>query len=190
MMSNKNIASAKTRRNVDWLGSLNAALAGLLTWIAMVMMALLVVDVIWGVATRYLLGDQAKWTEELARFLLIWVSLLGGGIAYRNKEHLGIDFLTIQFDHETQRFVKLLTEAIALVLIGSVLVFGGIRLVYDALVAEQLTPALGWPMAVVYSVVPLVGVLMLLFSLESMMFHWNAEAATLASGKSIHNVKD
>ena len=39
--------------------------------------ALLVIDVLLGVASRYLWGAQIKWTEELATVLLVWVSFLG-----------------------------------------------------------------------------------------------------------------
>ena len=44
--------------------------------VLIVAVLLLVVDVVWGVFSRYVMGEQAKWTEELARFLLVWVTLL------------------------------------------------------------------------------------------------------------------
>ena len=56
----------------------------------------LVVDVLWGVFTRKVLGDQAQWSEELARFLLIWISLLGGAVAFGEKAHLGVDYFVIK----------------------------------------------------------------------------------------------
>ena len=41
-----------------------------LNWTLIVVVALLVFDVCWGVFSRYVIGEQTKWTEELARFLL------------------------------------------------------------------------------------------------------------------------
>jgi len=63
-----------------------------LNLVLIVAVALLVADVVWGVFTRYALGGQAKWTEELARFLLVWISLLGGAVAFGTKGHLGVDY--------------------------------------------------------------------------------------------------
>ena len=55
--------------------------------------ALLTLDVLLGVGSRYLWGAQIKWTEELATVLLIWVSFLGTAAAFEAKAHLGIDLL-------------------------------------------------------------------------------------------------
>jgi len=126
--------------------------------------------------TRYALGEQAKWTEELARFLLIWVSLLGGAVAYRDREHLGIAFVVSSLEPSVRKGMSLLKEFLAIVIVVGVLIIGGLKLVSDALILEQTTPALGWQMGYVYLVIPMVGVLMLMFSLEFIWGLWNAEA--------------
>ena len=56
-------------------------------------LAMMVIVVTWQVISRYALGDPSAWTEEVARMLLIWVGLLGGVYAYREKAHLGLDLL-------------------------------------------------------------------------------------------------
>jgi len=65
---------------------LSALLIGLMT--------LMTLDVLWGVFTRYVYGNQADWSEELAKFLLIWVGLLGAAYASGQKLHLTIDLCT------------------------------------------------------------------------------------------------
>ena len=62
-------------------------------WLLIVMMALLVTDVTWQVLTRFILPQPSSFTEEVARFLLIWISLIGGAYAYRQNSHLGFDLL-------------------------------------------------------------------------------------------------
>ena len=69
-----------------------------LGWMAIAVFLVLVVDVLWGVLTRNFIGEQARWSEELARFLLVWVSFLGGAIAYLDDKHLGVDILVGGFD--------------------------------------------------------------------------------------------
>jgi TRAP-type C4-dicarboxylate transport system permease small subunit len=69
-----------------------------LGWLAIAVFLVLVVVVLLGVFSRWILGDQYRWSEELARFLLIWISFLGGAIAYIDDKHLGVDLLVNQFE--------------------------------------------------------------------------------------------
>jgi len=165
------------------LGELNRVLSGMLQVLAVIVMTCLVLDVVWGVFTRYALGEQAKWTEELARFLLIWVSLLGGAVAYRNREHLGIDFLVTKLDSSVYDGTKLFTEILSCVVVFVVLIVGGIQLVASSLSLGRPTPALGWQMGFVYLVIPITGVLMFLFSLEFIVTLWNSDADTSAANE-------
>ena len=64
------------------LRQLKACSLRLLNGILVGAVALLVLDVLLGVASRYLWGAQVKWTEELATILLIWVSFLGAGSSF------------------------------------------------------------------------------------------------------------
>ena len=158
------------------LVGLNRWLSILLNIAAIVAISALTLDVIWGVLTRYALGEQAKWTEELARFLLIWVSLLGGAVAYRDREHLGIDFVVNGLEPSVRKGMALLKELLAIVIVMAVLIIGGLKLVSHTLILERTTPALGWQMGYVYLVIPIVGVLMLMFSLEYIWGLWNSKA--------------
>ena len=152
------------------LGHTNAILVRILEVLAILAMGTLVLDVVWGVVTRYLIGEQAKWTEELARFLLIWVSMLGGALAFRRREHLGIDFLIGTMDTDARTSMHKFKQAIVCFGAIAVFLYGGCRIVWDALVAQQTTPALGLKMGYVYSAVPLAGIFILLFAIEDMFF--------------------
>jgi len=149
------------------LARVNELLVRLLGVLAIIAIGTLVVDVVWGVVTRRL-GEQAKWTEELARFLLIWVSMLGGALAFRRREHLGIDFLVGLMNKDVSRGMRMLKHGIVCFAAVAVFLYGGTRIVADAFIAEQTTPALGWKMGYVYAAVPLAGVFILLFALEEM----------------------
>lgn len=140
---------------------------------------LLVLDVCWGVFSRFVIGEQTKWTEELARFLLVWVSLLGGAVAFGTKGHLGVDFFVGKFDPATQKLMSVVVHLVVLFFAGSIFVYGGGRVVYDALAMEQMTPALGWKMGHVYLALPIAGIFMVLYTvenlIETMTGNWEAE---------------
>ena len=54
----------------------------ILSGLVIVLFATLTIDVLWGVFSRYALGAQTRWTDELATTLMVWVSLLGAALVY------------------------------------------------------------------------------------------------------------
>ena len=69
-----------------------------LAWLVIVVMASLVIDVLWQVFTRFVLRDPSSFTEELARYLLIWVGLLGASYAAGKRMHLALDLLPMKLE--------------------------------------------------------------------------------------------
>ena len=74
-----------------------------LGYFLILLMAIMTMDVLWGVLTRYAFGSQADWTEELARFLLIWIGILGAAYASGQRMHLAIDLLHPSLSPKGQR---------------------------------------------------------------------------------------
>lgn len=138
-------------------------------------MALMVIVVTWQVVSRYAMGDPSPWTEEVARMLLIWVGLLGGVYAYSEKAHLGLDLLYQKVGKIGKRRLEIITDICCGSFALAVLVVGGGSLVQLTWELNQTTAVLGIPMAWVYSVLPLSGVLIVLYSLAS-LFRNKAEA--------------
>ncbi|MCP3967957.1 MAG: TRAP transporter small permease [Lentisphaerae bacterium] len=130
------------------------------------LVAVLVLDVLWGVFSRYLLGAQSSWTEELARVLLIWVAMLGGSLAYSLKGHLGVDFFVGLMDKSNGRLAEIAVHAIMVFFAVSVLLYGGCRLVYSTYELQQHMSTMPIDKWVVYLAVPLSGVFFLLFAAE------------------------
>ncbi|MEO0793878.1 MAG: TRAP transporter small permease [Verrucomicrobiota bacterium] len=144
-------------------------LTRILEWVLILAVLFLVLDVVWGVFTRYVLGEQAKWTEELARFLLIWVALIGSALAFGAKAHLGVDYFVQQLHPDARRLMAITSHLVVLFFATSIFVVGGIQVVMDALTLDQTTPALGWKMGYVYLALPISGVFMLIFTLENLV---------------------
>lgn len=141
-----------------------------LEWFTIVLFAMLTLDVLWGVISRYVPGIRpSDWTEELAVYLLVWVSLFGAAITYRAYGHLGVDYFVAKLDPSAQRLVAIIVELAALVFAGFALGYGGWRLVADTLGANQLTPVLQWKIGYLYSAVPLSGLFFCAFAIEHLI---------------------
>lgn len=125
--------------------------------------AVLTLDVLLGVFSRYIVGHQVNWTEEMATFLLVWLTFLGASVAYFERAHLGIDLLVRKFDPDVRILATRCVQALVLIFILAVLVFGGILLFKDRWQAGQLMPTLGIRKAWLYMAVPVNGVIMALF---------------------------
>ncbi|VGO19181.1 TRAP transporter small permease [Pontiella sulfatireligans] len=154
---------------LDGLLKFKKGMTSALNVVLIVVVALLVIDVVWGVFSRHVLGAQTKWTEELARFLLVWVSLLGGAVAFGTKGHLGVDYFVGKFHPETQRLMAIVSHGVVLFFASAIFVYGGARVVSDALTMEQTTPALGWKMGYVYLALPIAGIFMVIYTIENLI---------------------
>ncbi len=140
-----------------------------LGYVLVVIFSLMVVDVLWQVLSRYALGAPSSFTEEFARFALIWVALLGAAYLNGLREHLTMDFLTRKLSPEKlerrQKNIEWWMFGFALV----VMVVGGGNLVLTTLTLGQASPAIGVPLWVVYSVIPVSGALVCFFSVYHAM---------------------
>lgn len=59
-----------------------------------VLVAALVLDIWFGIVARYVLELGITWTEELARYIMIWAALLAVSSAAHHREHIGLDFVS------------------------------------------------------------------------------------------------
>ena len=148
-----------------WLGATRA-----LEITTTVLFAALVLDVLWGVVSRYWPGIvPSDWTEELGIYLLVWVSLLGSALTFRDRGHLGVDYFVMQFDPAARRVAAVVVELAVLVFAVFVLTYGGYRLVADTLAAGQLTPVLQWKAGYLYAGVPISGIFFAAFAVEHLL---------------------
>jgi TRAP-type C4-dicarboxylate transport system permease small subunit len=130
--------------------------------------ALLVLDVLFQVFSRYILNTSYSWTEELARFSLIWLSILGAAYLTAKREHLSMDFLFSKFSSPVKKNVSILIEFLIFLFALVVMVVGGFNLVYITLHLEQLSGTLRIPLGYIYAVFPFSGVLIMCFSIYNM----------------------
>ena len=137
--------------------------------ILVTLMIVMVVTVSWQVVTRYLLNSPSSYTEELATYLLIWISLLGAAYALRVRAHLGIDVLVRRLRKDRQRTMRHAAYLVVIVFSLVALVFGGSWLVYVTLDLNQLSAAFQVPIGYVYLVLPLSGLLMTYYSVIAML---------------------
>lgn len=127
------------------------------------LLTIMLLSVLWQVFSRYLLKEPSSFTEELARFMLIWIGTLGAAYAAGLKLHLAITLFPSKLSEDGQKKLQLLLNALVIIFAVTVFCIGGSRLVYITQVLGQKSPALGLPLFYVYSIIPISGLLIIAY---------------------------
>jgi TRAP-type C4-dicarboxylate transport system permease small subunit len=148
----------------------------LLGWTVTIFMGVLVLNVLWQVASRYLLGHPSSFTDELAGFLLIWVGLLGAAYATGQKQHLAIDLFSHKLSVKNKRLQATAINILIALFAIIVLIGGGANLVYITFHLNQISSALQIPIGYVYLVLPLSGLFIIYYAITDLILLWDKNA--------------
>lgn len=130
-----------------------------------------VINVLWQVFTRFALNAPSSFTEELARFLLIWVGVLGAGYGVGQRDHLALELLPERLEGRAREWLHIAIEGCIIIFAVAVLIVGGLRLVYIQLTLGQTSASLGIPIGYVYLVLPLSGAVMVFYAIAYINGH-------------------
>ena len=122
----------------------------------------LVVIVLYAVFMRYVLNSAPFWSEEIARYLMVWMALLATSAAMRRGQHIGLTFVVEKAGPRLRKVLNLLAYALVL-LFFTVLLVKGIDM--TIFVSPQRSPSVNIPMWIPYLSVPVAGFLMVVQTL-------------------------
>ncbi|WP_409432031.1 TRAP transporter small permease [Litorimonas sp. RW-G-Af-16] len=137
-----------------------------LRWALIALAIFMVMTVTWQVFSRYALRAPSSLTEEIARFQLIWLGLLGAVYTFRNRMHVGIDILVSPLKGKKRLAAEIFALAAMIVFAAMILIYGGSKLVALTYELNQTSAALGVKVAYVYSIIPISGVLIVLYAVH------------------------
>ncbi|WP_101776254.1 TRAP transporter small permease [Pasteurella oralis] len=135
--------------------------------------AVLVICVVWQVISRYILSSASIVTDELARFLFMWVGLIGAAYATGLKRHLAIDLLLMKSKGKNKTLLEIFISCVMLFFAGFILVYGGANLAWDTHVSGQISPSLSIDMGLVYLCLPVSGIIMMFYILIDLISKFN-----------------
>lgn len=136
--------------------------------VLILIMGVMVLNVLWQVFTRFVIGTPSSFTDELARYLMIWLGILGAAYVSGRNMHVAIDVLPLRANNETQRKLKIIVYSVIILFALMAMVVGGFRLVYITYILDQQSAALQIPMALVYVAIPLSGILIIYYKISDL----------------------
>ena len=117
----------------------------------------------WQVLTRYVLKDPSTWSEELVGYLFAWMSLMSASLVTCERGHMNIPILVEKCSVGVQKILNCLGELIAFLFSAVILTFGGFQI--TSLAMGQMTSSLGVPIGIFYIVLPLCGILNMIYTI-------------------------
>ena len=136
-----------------------AAIERIMRWSVIALLSMMVLIVFTNVVSRYYLHASLAWSEEVARFMLVWLVFIGSFLAYIHDEHLGLDILVTKFPPNVRKVVAIGTNLLVILALYAVME-GGYLLMRDNF--DWLSSAAEIPQGYVYFIVPFTCGLMLL----------------------------
>ena len=123
-------------------------------------------DILLGVFYRYVLVKPLPWSEDLGRYLMVWIALFGVGVVMHNKGHVAV---TILVDHLPARAkdMLLLFSNVLVLAFGLCMGYLGLRLLLEMM--PQVSPTLRISMRWVYLGFPFYGFFLTVSSLDHIL---------------------
>ncbi len=148
------------------MNKLRDLLTQLLNVLAGASFLVMVILTCWQVLTRYVLNNPSSWSEELVSYMFAWMSLLGASLVTAERGHMNIPIVVEKCSPSLQKLLLCLAELIGFLFSAIILAYGGFQIANLAI--GQMTSSLGVPIGVFYVVLPLCGVLNMVYTVLNM----------------------
>ena len=156
-----------------WINRLSNALHEAAKWFLIATGAAMSIIVFLQVFFRFVIYIPFPWSEESARYLMIWVSFLAAALAVQKGFHIGMESLIIRLGPAVRRKVNILTKSAVLIFL-LYLTIGGFKISW--LVREQSSPALFLSMSYAYAAAGVGGLFMAIQMFHSLIEEWTGPA--------------
>ena len=157
---------ALLQKFIHALENTNAFTIGVCKFLTILSVALITVIVCAGVYWRYVLNDALAWSEESAKFLMVWMVFTGAPIALAQGTHAAIDALPEALPPRARQAAFGLIYLLVMFFV-TVLIYQGWQFAWNARI--QSTPTTGISMLYVFAAMPVGGAIMFLISAELLL---------------------
>ena len=130
--------------------------------------SIMIINVTLGVFFRYVLNDSLSWTEELARYLMVWFALLGMSLAMRDNEHVSVSYFLGKMRASVVFKLKIINYILVIIFLFLLLKYS---IGHLKVVKMQTSPSIGIPMYLPYSAISIGSFLMIIECIRHLYQH-------------------
>ncbi|WP_299014587.1 TRAP transporter small permease [uncultured Polaribacter sp.] len=148
---------------------MRAKIDSVLEKLVLLILVIMLVSVVWQVFSRFILRNPSTITDEISSFSLIWVGLLGAAYAAGKNLHLAIDLIPEKTVQKNQNLFNGIVFISIAVFALTVMIIGGARLCQLSFQFGQTSATLEIPLGFIYLVVPISGILICYYSIDTLL---------------------
>lgn len=143
--------------------NLKIKLTKILEIICISLFAIITIIGLYQIITRYVFNSPSTVSEELLTFLFTWMALLAAALVFGKREHMRMSYVANFFKGKSGIRLSIISEIVVLLFAALVLIYGGISI--TKLTTTQITASLGVSMALIYVVVPISGIITVIYNI-------------------------
>ena len=123
------------------------------------------------IVTRYFFNSPSTVSEELLTYSFTWMALLASAYMFGKRDHMRMGFLADKVTGTARKVLETVIELLVILTVGSIMVYGGFSIMN--LTMTQVTASLGIPMGIIYAILPVSGILIVVYGVMNIIDLWN-----------------
>lgn len=137
----------------------------LIQWFCIIIMGVMTMLVTWQVITRYVFNNPSVITEQTSQYLFVWLIMYGSAYVFGKREHMQISFVRDKAPKCVRKIIDIFQEIVTTIFVLGVMIYGG----YFSALRQmgQIDAALQIPMGVIYSAIPISGVVIIFYAINN-----------------------
>ena len=163
---------------MEVLVKIRKALDSLLTFLCVFIFAAMVVIGTYQIVLRYFFNSPSTVSEELLTYSFTWMALFSSALVFGKRDHMRMGFVADKLTGKKKMVLDVIIEILIFIFTMIVLLFGGVSI--TKLAFAQVTASLGIPMGAVYLVIPISGVIILIYNILNIIDIIRAKGETPA----------
>ena len=148
---------------MEAMHKVRAAIMKVLGIVIIFLFAFMTVIGTYQIVTRYFFNRPSTVSEELLTYSFTWMALLASAYVFGKRDHMRMGFLADKFTGPGRKYLEIVIDLLTFGLAAVVMVYGGISI--TKLTMIQTTASLRVPMGYIYVIVPVTGVIIMVFSI-------------------------
>ncbi|MDI3403412.1 TRAP transporter small permease [Streptomyces cavernicola] len=144
--------------------------------------AVLVLTVSWQVFSRQVLNAPSNWSEQLAKYVFVWLGMFGAALVFSERGHIAVDFLIRKCPAGVQRGAAVVVQLAVIAFAALALIWGGSRMVL--LTWDQNLTVLPTQVGPLHLVMPVTGVIITLYAVYHLVSVLRGEEAAIETDDS------
>lgn len=155
---------------MESLHKLRKGIDALVGGICVFLFAVMVVVGTYQIVTRFVFNNPSTISEELLTYTFAWMAMFASALVFGKRDHMRMSFLVDKIPDSKRKGLEIGIEVLVVAFAAIVLIYGGFTIM--GLTMTQKTASLGIMMGVVYSVVPVCGILITIYGVLNIIDLW------------------